>query len=245
VKTTSTIAALLISSSVSFSQVLYDVDFNDQPVDQLPIIGVGPNYISGIYPYGSPTVVSSFGGLVDQPLQFQLHGNLGPFRVYDQIELNLRGLDAQQLDLSFDFSSVGFVGYPSTFLTVVFDTPEVRPLQIQSDGTFLLSPYPFSRAGVGAFTDGEVFRMHIHVDLAAQQWSIYKNDEFLDSAPFIPSGSMRTVRISFSSYLAPGSASVGIDNILFTVPEPRATKLILVAGLSVFGIGHRRVRIRR
>jgi hypothetical protein len=100
---------------------LYNLNFEtpDQSLNQIVKTGPAPNYISSI-PFGTPEVVSAFGGLSHQPLLFDSNGQGpgGALYYYTQIQLNFPGVQLPSVDLSFDFSDIG----SGHSFTVLFDT---------------------------------------------------------------------------------------------------------------------------
>jgi hypothetical protein len=216
------ITPILLIASSAFSQVIYDIDFNapGQPANQLVRTGAAPQFVSQIV-YGSPMVLPAFGSLLDQPLVLNMVGNAPSF-YYDQIQLNLPRLQSPVLDVAFDFTSRGLIGSQAR-LTVLFDTPSVRDVFFQNDGQIALYSPTLGPANVGSFSDGEEFRVGIHVDLAQKQWFLLKNGTALGSAPFTPDDYVQDIRISYGLQLSSGTpdgSSAAIDNLVISVPEP-------------------------
>jgi hypothetical protein len=238
-----TITPLLLICSSAFSQVIYDINFNapGQSANQLVRVGAAPQYVSQIV-YGSPMVLPAFGSLLDQPLVLNMAGNAPAF-YYDQLRLNLTRLQSPVLDVAFDFTSRGLIGSQAR-LAILFDTPSIRDVFFQNDGQIALYSPTLANANVGSFTDGEEFRVGIHVDLANQQWSLSKNGTVLGSAPFTPDDYIQDIRISYGLQLSSGTpdgSSVAIDNLVVSVPEPASTSS-LALGICLLWVRLRRIR---
>ena len=219
------VTSLLAGLSAS-GQTLYDINFNvpDQSVNALVVTGAAPQYISQIV-FGSPTVVSSFGVLTDQPLRLDMIKNPAPF-YYDQVQLDFDYLHLTTLDVSFDFTSAGLIG-SNGHLAVLLDAYTVQSIDFENNGRISLISRSdggaFQATDIGGFTDGEAFRFQAHVDTMHSQWTAYKDGVILGQSPFNPDGDLWSIRFSYGtrSSDAPSDASaVGIDNIVVTVPEP-------------------------
>jgi len=242
------VVAMLVLSAAAHSQVIYDIDFNRLPqVPGIPVVsGTAPHHVSEIL-WGTPTVESSVGGLTDQPLKLDHSGNNGPF-YYDQIQIVMPEIQPSSWDLFFDFTSLGLVGSDSE-LAVLFDTPAVRNVYFRGDGHIYLygptSPY-YEETEIGTFSDGEVFRIHVHVDLEGNEWSAYKNGVLLGSTPFFMSGSsLNSIRFSYGLPFGAlnDTSTVGIDNIIIAIPEPGTSGMLLCGGV-LLQLSTRRIRNR-
>jgi hypothetical protein len=172
------ILTLWLMGVPTFGQVLYNVDFNNQPVNTLVQTGAPPQYVSRINS-GTPTVVSSFGGLHDQPLRLGLGGQrLG---YYDQIQLNFSNPQASTLDLYFDFTSIGLFGSQAPGLFRVLGLG-VDSVDFDSGGG--ISAFNGHTVPLGHFADNETFRMLIHMDVPNQMCTVYKDGVMLGTGPF-------------------------------------------------------------
>lgn len=228
------LALWLMGITDSFGQVLYNINFNNQPANSLVQTGAPPQFISSIN-FGTPTVVSSFGGLHDQPLRFGLGG---PAPAYpDTIQLNFSTPPRTSLDLSFDFTSVGLVGgsiEKSESFGIIGAGSDF--LDFGSNGLIFA---PNGQSGqpliLGNFTDNETFRILIHMDVPHQKCTVYKDGVMLGQGAF-PSllGTNNVFRFNHGTNTRLGSGAVGIDNILLVaVPEPSVLALAGLAGLAV------------
>lgn len=210
-KTFFTIALALGTSFPAFSGILYNINFNGQPTNQIVMTGTAPQNVSQIN-FGTPVVVSSFGSLTNRPLVFDNVG--GDF--YDQIQLNLLQAYPPSLDLAFDFTSAGLIGSPCRF-SVLFDTPRVRNIWFNNDGTISLY-IPGNEIDIGSFTNGEAFRVSSHIDLANHRWSIFKNGALLATVPMQIDDYVRSIRFNYGILNNGGSGAVAIDNIVVSTP---------------------------
>jgi hypothetical protein len=221
-----TLAMALLITCPAFSQALYWINFNDpaQQVGQVVNTGTGSQSVSRVV-FGSPTVVSSFGALTDQPLRLDLSGTDSSYH-YSQIGLNFSRSPLLDLDLSFDFTSAGMIGSHGQF-ALFFDTSSVQNIYFGNNGRISLFSMDgskhYTRTDVGSFSDGEAFSFGVHIDVDKNQWSVYKNGSLLGQAPFNPGGNLGSIRFSYgttSSVLAPDSSGVAIDNLVVQAPEP-------------------------
>jgi hypothetical protein len=210
-KTLITIAMAFSTSYSAFADVFYNINFNAQPVNQVVMTGFAPQNVSQIN-FGTPVVVSSFGALTDQPLVFDNVG--GDF--YDQIHLSLPPMYPPSLDLVFDFTSAGLIGSPCWF-AVLFDTPSVRNIWFNNDGTISLF-IPGNEIEIGSFTNGEAFRVLSHIDLVNHQWSIFKNGALLASVPMQIDDYVGSIRFNYGILPSGGPGAAAIDNIVVSTP---------------------------
>ncbi len=233
-------AALWALRPALVAQTLYDIKFDtpDQGVNQVVVVRHKQHYVSEIV-FGAPEVVSSFGGLTDQPLRFD-RINLPAGDPYDQIELGLSDGGWRTLDLSFDFTSLGLIGTANN-LTLNFDTPVgmrgMNNLVFRNDGLIShLQPNQYQfEPPFGSFTDGETFRVRIHFDFTLGLSSTYKDGVRLEESPIGGASYLEGIRFSYgqlSDFPSPDSSAVAIDNILVEVPEPGClTRLAMVIAL--------------
>jgi hypothetical protein len=224
---------VLLGICTSYSQVLYNINFDApaQPANHVVLTGPAPNFVTHIYE-GSPMVVPAFGGLVHQPLQFDMVGNQ-PLFYYDQIELDMPQIHPPAIDVSFDFTSSGLVGSRGRFV-MLFDTPSVRNIEFDRFGVIWANQPSVPDTTFGSFTNGETFHFATHLDLVNHQMSVFKNGVLLGTAPFTPADYISDIRFSYGLQTGvggPDAGGVGIDNILVVaVPEPGS--LSFVAGIG-------------
>lgn len=232
-KTLLAMAAVLPVYSQGFSTTLYDVNFSEpgQVVNQEVVTGTAPDYISQVN-FGAPKVVSSFGGLTDQPLEFN-SVNYGPpisgLYYYEQIQMNLPALTQPVLNLSFDFTSMGT---QSQSMTVFFDTPEVRNFYLNSDGSITYFNPVTGSGTIGSFALGQDVQMDIQVNFALNEWSFYENGVFLDEGAF-DAATVSDIRFNYSAS-GPNDTGMAIDNVLITsstVPDSgNPPTLVMLSG---------------
>jgi hypothetical protein len=231
-------ALWLMGIAGSPGQVLYDINFNNQPVNSLVQTGAPPQYLSRINS-GTPTVVSSFGGLHDQPLRLGLGGQR--FGYYDQVQLNFASPQFSSLDLSFDFTSVGLIGSQAPGL---FRVLGLGAHSVDFDSTGAISAFNGHTVPLGHFTDNETFRILIHMDVPNQMCTVYKDGIMLGAGAF-PSFIAADGAFRFSygvnSFGSPDSSAVAIDNVqLVVVPEPSVFGLVSLASFVVLSLRRQR-----
>jgi hypothetical protein len=150
--------AVLSTNVVRCSQYFYTVDFSSplHQVGQPPTTGAGPQTPSSII-FGSPTVVSSFGHLTNQPLLFKGIG-------YQQIGFDLnRGAPDYFLDFDFETHNLN----PSLFVfTMLFDCPEVETFDLHGLGGIEIPDYSF----LPGWTDDEPHHMHVDLNITNRTW---------------------------------------------------------------------------
>ena len=232
---------LVVTSAQAVPTTYYDIDFSApiNTVGSTPATGSGTDTVSSVV-FGQPVVESSFGALADESLVFNTTGNTGGCCHYDQIKLDL-GESSDRYQVSFDLSTENYVntGAGNTF-TLLFDTPQVRNIYFQNDGTIR----EYARV-LGSFSDNSLLNMMIDINLATNTWDVFMNGGLLSTSVFTPSGDdIESLRFSFGGSSTTSFDSVGIDNIkvtngevLASVPEPAALSLML---LGLIGVGFNR-----
>ncbi len=243
---TAAFCLLRFDSAHAVSMTYYDIGFSEpiHTVGSPPSEGSNPDTISNIV-FGEPLVESSFGVLTNESLVFNTAGNTPSF-FYDQIKLDLAN-NSDRYRLSFDLSTNNFVNTGSTnTFTLLFDTPEVRSISFNNNGTIRYF-HPSEGSGIiGNFSDNTLLKMIVDVNLATSTWNIFMNNDLLHSGIFFPStDDINSLRFSFGGINSSTFDSIGLDNLqitngedLATVPEPLT---ILGAGTAVaFGAGFKR-----
>jgi hypothetical protein len=216
------LAVLSVMTALSggaWGTVLYDVDFGSPPhtVGQAPVTNTdlpprdGPSSIN----FGNPTVVSEFGLLTDQPLEFNSFDGTGDqvqFTISSPFDPNLPPLvSSYNIEADLVIEAVENLFNP---ISILIDTPEVRTISFRSDGTVTCF-VPFLGCGtdafgtIGTFTFGAL--IHLRIELSGNTWQISLNDALVHSGPFNPTGGGAfAVRVSVPS--PPGRA--GLDNVM-------------------------------
>lgn len=212
-----------------FSQPLYDINFQTpgQGVNQVVQTGTAPNYVSTIE-FGTPTVVSAFGSLTNQPLLFDSNGESpsGPY-YYTQIGLTFPHELLTSVDLSFDMLDTG----SDHSFTILFDTPEVRNF-IFENGQISFSNPTAPNVDIGTYQMGEAYHFDIHIDYPDNQWSFLENNTVLDTGAFNPAGNaLQSIRMNYSAS-GPNISGTAIDNILVVIPEPSSLSLLALASCT-------------
>jgi len=232
------ILALWLISIPASAQVLYNINFNNQPANSLVQTGAPPQFVSRIN-FGTPTVVSSFGGLHDQPLRLALEGP--PQCYYDQSQLNFSTPPGSSLDFYFDFTSAGLVGSQAP---AYFDVIGLGVDAVYFDSSGVISAFNGHTVTLGHFTDNETFRMWLHIDVPNQTCTVYKDGVLLGPGAF-PShiasdGGLRFNYGVNSITGRPDSSAAAIDNVLLVaVPEPSVFGLAGLAGFAVLTLKRR------
>lgn len=217
--------------------ILYDIDFSTpHTVGNVPVVNGDTNTPSKIN-FGDPRVETNLGALNDQPLVFNVAGNVN----YDQISLNLGG-GYNYYSVEFDFSAENYVNSgSSSIFTLFLDTPQIRDLQFKPNGNinwFVPGGY---NSTIGSFENNELCHLAIKVDLLDEHIAIFLNDSLLYGGAFFPSGNdINRLRYSFGKLgYCMGHDSVAIDNILVTgsqVPIPGAIWLLGSGLIGLIGI---------
>lgn len=227
---------------VSHSQILYDINFQTpgQGLNQTVQTGSAPEYISSVV-FGNPQVVSSFGGLTDQPLLFTSTGaSPAPPGYYTQVQLNLGIPNPPTLDLSFDFTDVG-AGH---WFIIYFDTPEVRNFEFNQGLISFLNP-SLPDDNFGTYTQGHAYHFDIHLNYQLNNWTFYENNTDIGSGAFDASGSsLQSIRFN---YIAPQPdvSGTAIDNVIVAVPEPAHLSIMTLALAAFWSVWRRQKSGRR
>ena len=154
------IGAMFLVGIADGGQLFYAADFSSplNQVGQPPTTGDSPSTPSLII-FGSPTVVSSFGQLTNQPLLFEAIG-------YQQIGFDL-SKGAPDYFLDFDFESHNLNSSLFLFMTI-FDCPEVESFNLHGIGYIEIPDYSF----LPGWTDDEAHHMHIEMNAVNRTWKL-------------------------------------------------------------------------
>ncbi|MBP0003068.1 MAG: S8 family serine peptidase, partial [Cyanobacteria bacterium SBC] len=193
---------LTSAPGTSNATTLYDITFDEssQALGQQPIANDSSNTISRVV-FGDPTVEQSSGRLGNRPLVFT-DDQSG----YDQVQLDVRA-GFERYSLSFDFDPVWLNGEE---MRVLLDTPTVRNIYFEADGSVRL--YPFGT--VGTFDLNGVNQVETEVDFEADRWKLIVNGNVLYDGEFSPSSDdLRAIRFSMGALREVSGSVAAIDNI--------------------------------
>ncbi len=215
-------AIVLVSPLSVYAQslyTLYDVDFSSplHTVGEPPARGDGPaprRTPTGIG-FGSPVVVDALGELDDQPLRFEVDPANSPH--FAQLILVLREF--------YDSPMEKFSGYRIEMdvmieslsedrLTILLDTPSVRNVYFNPDGT-VEQRGSFPSTIIGSYSLGKSLRLRIDVALDPPGWDIWLDGEYRHNSLFSRPeefDGLKSIRISLSDSLDRGNVAA-IDNV--------------------------------
>ena len=219
---------ILLAFPAAADDLFYSVGFNSpaNQVGQLPTTGLGYSTPSSIV-FGTPTVVSSFGSLTNQPLLFSAIG-------YQQIQFNL-GQGVPNYFVDFDFESHNL--NPSLYaFSILFDTPSAESFYLHGRG--YIGVPPANSPYLPGWSDDQLHHMHIGIDLATASWTFQLDGEAPATGLFpADSGDIFSMRMDLSTWYQGTTnnpnVQVAIDNVVIgsSVPEPS------IAILSCIGFG--------
>jgi sugar lactone lactonase YvrE len=190
------------SPGTSNATTLYDITFDEssQALGQQPLANDSSNTVSRVV-FGDPTVEQSSSRLGNRPLVFT-DDQSG----YDQVKLNV-GAGFDRYSLSFDFDPVRLNGEE---MTVLLDTPGVRNIYFQPDGSVRL--LPFGR--VGTFDLNGVNQVETEMDFESDRWKLIINGNVLYDGEFLPSSNdLQAIRFSLGALSGASGSVAAIDNI--------------------------------
>ena len=225
------LAALTFGARPAYAltTLLYDLDFSS-PTHVLgspPTTGAGPaprDTVSSI-PFGTPTVVSSFGSLTDQPLEFNSFDGAG-----DQIRLALDDVILGTMYTIETEVEIADVVAPFRPFGVIIDgLPGIRRVDFHSDNTIrafasFTPPIPI----LGTYAFNTKIDLKIQVDLTADTWEIFIDGVSTHSGVYGGAAAIKAVRFSTDVISPPGASSTAIDNVRVTI-GPFSTPVIPVS----------------
>jgi hypothetical protein len=195
--------------------------------------------------FGDPQIVGPVLSDTTNSLAFNTAGNVD---VYDQIQYGIdalgspyQGTSYSKFDVSFDIATTGLIG-STDYFAVLFDTPTVRNLYFNPDGTISTYNIGSGSSGViGSYTDSQFMHVDMTFDIAANQWDISLDNTLLYSDA-MDASYLRSIRFSHGiiSGIDP-SATTYIDNVrISAVPVPAAIWLFASGLLGLTGMAKRR-----
>jgi hypothetical protein len=212
-------ASVMLTAGPALAQYFW-VDFDTPPhqVGQPPATGYGPpprQTVSSI-PFGTPTVVSTFGLLTDQPCEFNSFDAEG-----DQIKLDVSDLpqtDGYGLVCDILIADLATGGD----FAILFDTPQVRTIRFSSTGDVNVYVPGIFSGSIGTFAMGEVLHVEVSLELVSDLWTILVGPSIYYAGAFGGATELRDIRFSTPVTPNPPGASAGIDDILVW-DEPLST----------------------
>ena len=158
-------------------------------------------------------MVSSFGALTGQPLELNALDGQG-----DQIKLNLTDLPADStyvLTTEIVISEIASGGR----ITVVFDTPQVRSISFNSDGSVTAT----GGGVIGTFGFGEKIDLKVEIDLSTDTWNVFLGEIWSLSTTFGGATQVTGIRVTTDVVPSPPGSSAAIDNLRVTVSSDPIT----------------------
>lgn len=228
------------------ADILYNIDFSS------PTHTVGSQMTTGEGPpprntptqstFGDQIVRDSFGTLTQQPVELIPDDSEYIPHPYSQFRLDLEFTEHYPVyRLDFDVYLENFIAGSDDNFDVVFDTPSVVRLDLNSNGDIVENGYLTSPSGtiVGSFDFGQTVSISAIVDLEDNVWSIYSDSNHLWTGQFFhtsqahpePTGIIESIRFNLRDDTDfTNMPACAVDNIQVTgLPEP-ATLLLLGFG---------------
>lgn len=168
---------------------------------------------------------------------------------YDQIQYGIdmpgspyQGTSYQNFNVSFDIATEGLIGSANHFV-VLFDTPTVRNLIFDNDGSINIANIGSGPSGViGNYTDSTFMHIDMNFNIAGNQWDVLINNSLVYSAA-MDADFLRSIRFSQgakSSGNIDYNATTYIDNITISaVPIPAAAWLFMSGLLALSGLSRK------
>ena len=229
------------------ADVLYDIDFSSptHTVGSQMTTGEGspPRDTPTASVFGDQIVRDSFGTLTEQPVEL-IPDDSGYHMPYSQFRLdaNFAG-DYPAYRLDFDVYLENFTTGSDDDFVVIFDTPSVVRLDLNSEGNIVENGYLTGPSGtiIGSFDFGETVSMSAIVDLEDNLWSIYCNSNHLWTGQFFHTSQaypelpdiIDDIRFNLQNDTDfPSIPLCAVDNIQLTgLPEPATVLLLGLGGL--------------
>ena len=231
---------ILLLFPAAADDLFYSVGFNSplNQVGQLPTTGLGYSTPSRIV-FGTPTVVSSFGSLTNQPLLFSAIG-------YQQIQFNL-GQGVPDYFVDFDFESHNL--NPSLYaFSTLFDMAGAGAQNFYFHGSGHIGVPPANSPYLPGWSDDQLHHIHIGIDLPTSSWTFQLDGGMPATGLFTAvSSDILSMRMNLSTWYQGTTnnpiVQVAIDNVVIgnTVPEP---SIAIVSCIGFAGLLLRRWRNR-
>jgi hypothetical protein len=247
---------LWVLASDSHGELLYDVTFSSPPnvVGQAPVLQtsgtqrIGPSANN----FGASVVVTSFGGLIDQPLHLvPTQGN--QFR-YAQLKFGVSASDGftnvyPYYHIGMDLYLNNFQG--NNYFSMYLDNSgNLVRLDLNSNGT-MTQGMASGTPQVGQFQFGAVFTLGVDIDLPSNMWTISLSGQPVYTGKFSyptpaypnPPTYLYACRINLADDPStPQVPDAAVDNVRITgIPEPSPG---ILASLALLVFVFRKARMR-
>lgn len=200
----------IAGESQAITYVLYDVDFGEpHRVGFTPIEGAEPipRYLISQLVYGQPLVVEEEGLLQNRPLRMDSMDGDG-----DQISFELTDVPAGDY---YTYESWVLVSEANDGdgVTILFDTPAVRTLHFDGDGTFrtFVAGEPTTEVN---YTIGTPVFLQVAVDLEHDLWTVRLDGSVVHEGGFGGASLIEEIRVSTEVIDTAPGAVVAIDDVV-------------------------------
>jgi hypothetical protein len=240
------VASLVSACSAGAEKVLYDVKFDDPPhtPSNPPVYGYGAyprnTPTAGgqiLHPFGSATVVNSFGPLSSKSVRLQARDDTPNNPV-----LGGANLEFDLSDPAIDFTKRVYASVdvlPANLRTasglgIFFDSPSIHSVQFLPDGNIRLRDALGLDSLVGPYLPETIYHVSMTLDRVNQRWAAAINGVPLFNGP-AHGTELDKFRIAMTTGDHDSPATAYVDNIkiAIAVPEPGTIGL---AGLAVSGV---------
>ncbi len=182
--------------------LIYQVDFDSDPVNAQPTVGSGINTPTAIAA-GSPVVALNFGTLSGRPLLLNAAGESAPYN--EGISFNVTS-DVDRIEISFEMETQGLIGDIGATAEVNLGLDSSNPVLVFNDNGSL----SYNGSNFGSYLDGNKLAVAIRLNFTSDTIEILVNQTLLHTES-LTANALTNFQIGIQGST---NQTVAIDNLL-------------------------------